>query len=81
MVFSSDFPEIEDDAERFDALVSLKKTIRLMTKAEIVRLYSEGERDFSDILAPNSDFSGLNLSGIILRRAKLVNTSFKNCSL
>ncbi len=56
MGFDSDFPEMEDDAEILDKPISLKKRVRPMTKAEIVKLYSEGERDFSDVLAPNSDF-------------------------
>jgi len=81
MVFDSDFSDIEDGAESLGKPVSLKKNVRPMSKAEIVKLYSEGERDFSDILAPNSDFSGLNLSGIIFSRAKLINSSFKNCNL
>ncbi len=72
--------EAEDDAELPDTH-SPKKKVRPMIKAQIVKLYSEGERDFSDILAPNSDFSGLNLSGIIFSRAKLINSSFKNCNL
>ncbi|MBU4245437.1 MAG: pentapeptide repeat-containing protein [Nanoarchaeota archaeon] len=79
MVF--DFVSESNDADILDKPILQKKTVHPMAKAEIVKLYGEGERDFSDILAPNSDFSGLNLSGIILTRAKLINSSFKNCKL
>jgi|GEM_PF-2036439 len=84
MAFNLDFSEIDDAKDNADVLdkpISLKKKVRPMTKSEIVKLYGEGERDFSDILAPNSDFSGMNLSGIIFSRAKLVNSVFKNCNI
>lgn len=58
-----------------------KRHIRAMAKDEIIRRYKSGERDFSGIIAPNSDFSGADLRGIIFRRAKLAHSSFKNCNI
>jgi uncharacterized protein YjbI with pentapeptide repeats len=55
--------------------------VRVMSKDEILRRYNDGERNFSGIIAPNSDFSGMNMAGIIFRRAKLAPSVFKGCNL
>ncbi len=72
-----DFSKIAEDLDK----PAQEQRIRIMTKEEIAKRYNDGERDFSGAVSPSSDFSGLNLSGVILRRAKLGNSSFKNCDL
>ncbi len=59
----------------------MKQAVRMMAKDDVARRYGDGERDFSGMVSPNSDFSGMNLAGIIMRRAKLGHSSFKNCNL
>ena len=52
-----------------------------MTRDEFVRLYNEGEQDFSSLDLSNIDLSNIELSGIDLAYSELINADLSNADL
>ena len=52
-----------------------------LSARDIVAQYKEGRRDFSEIVCTSSDFTNMNLKGIVFRKANLQFCTFNGCEL
>lgn len=53
----------------------------VLSVSDIIRMYKEGRRDFSNASANSQDFTNADLKGIIFRNAKLTFATFDGCQL
>ena len=54
---------------------------KTMSAGSIITAYRNGERNFSEVICTNESFEGLDLNGIIFRKANLGFCSFRDANL
>jgi len=75
------FDNTNTDNAKFDDCIEEKVEGIRMSSGQILAEYTQGRRDFTAVICPDAQLSGLNLRGIILRHAYLHYADFSSSDL